>query len=78
MKQWNLLFCTGMVLYILLTILDRFIFSIPDPIYIALALISIGCVGIGGFQSRRKEEWSREDDPANPSQKKEADRRAQQ
>ena len=57
MKQRSWLVSAGIILYVLLSITDRFLCQIPDPVYIAIALIGILCIVVGFIrdsQQKRK------------------------
>ena len=45
----------GFILYFLITIIDRFMLSIPDIIYIPAAILGITLILIGIFQAKKKE-----------------------
>ena len=50
----NKLIGIGFLLYLLLTIVDRFILSIPDIIYIPTAILGIAFILTGIFQANKK------------------------
>lgn len=51
---------TGILGYIVLTIIDRFITKIPDRIYIPTALLIIAIILYGHIQNKRKKKYSKQ------------------
>ena len=47
MSKGDLLRCIGILIYVVLTIIDRFYFNIADYIYIPIALIGIAFIIVG-------------------------------
>ncbi|MBQ9072406.1 MAG: hypothetical protein IJY25_04545 [Bacilli bacterium] len=54
MKEKSLLPAIGIVIYIVLSLIDRIIVSVPDYIYIPLGLIAIIIIIIGLIKDRKK------------------------
>ena len=48
------LIALGVLIYVLLSCLDRFIVSVPNFIYIPVMIVGIALVLVGGIQKRRK------------------------
>lgn len=44
----------GIVLYVLTSVVDKFIYSIPDGLYIPLSIIGIACLIVGTFMNIKK------------------------
>lgn len=55
-KGQSLFASMGLVIYIVLTGMDRFIHKLPDALYITVALVGIVLIIIGFVQSRRKKQ----------------------
>lgn len=54
MKEKSILPAIGIVIYILLSLIDRIIVDIPDYIYISVGLIAIVIIIIGLIKDRKK------------------------
>lgn len=54
MKTKNSLICAGIVLYIAMSGIDRFIYHIPNVIYIPLAVVGIALILMGFFKDKGK------------------------
>lgn len=54
MKKGNLIRATGILLYVGISILDKFCFKIADYIYIPLALVSIILLVVGLIVSKKE------------------------
>ena len=54
MKGKNGLICAGIVLYIVMSGIDRFVYRIPNVIYIPLAIVGIALILIGFFKDKAK------------------------
>lgn len=52
-KKFNYIGSIGIVLYIIITLIDRVIYKLPDLIYIISLLIALVFVVIGIIKSRR-------------------------
>lgn len=52
-KKFNYMGSIGIVLYIIITLIDRVIYKLPDLIYIISLLIALVFVVIGIIKSRR-------------------------
>lgn len=53
MKDKSIFIRLGIVLYIVLTGIDRFVYHLPNAIYIPLALLGIAFILIGFFKSKK-------------------------
>ena len=51
---------TGILGYIILTMIDRFVTKIPDKIYIPTALLIIAIILYGHIQNKRKKQYSKQ------------------
>ena len=47
MKKTNIIASIGIVIYVIVSFIDRFFIKIPDPIYIGITLFIIGCLMVG-------------------------------
>lgn len=52
-KNFNYMGSIGIVLYVIITLIDRVIYKLPDLIYIISLLIALVFVVIGIIKSRR-------------------------
>ena len=52
-KVFNYFGSVGIIMYIIVSLIDRAIFKIPDMIYILLMLVAITCLIIGIILDRR-------------------------
>lgn len=52
-KKFNYMGSIGIVLYVIITLIDRVIYKLPDLIYIISLLIALVFVVIGIIKSRR-------------------------
>ena len=52
-KKFNYMGSVGIILYIIITLIDRVIYKLPDLIYIISLLIALVFVVIGIIKSRR-------------------------
>lgn len=52
-KKFNYMGSIGIILYIIITLIDRVIYKLPDLIYIISLLIALVFVVIGIIKSRR-------------------------
>lgn len=52
-KNFNYIGSIGIVLYVIITLIDRVIYKLPDLIYIISLLIALVFVVIGIIKSRR-------------------------
>lgn len=53
MKERNLLIKLGIVIYILMTGIDRFVAEIPNCLYIPIAIIGIAMILVGMVKYRK-------------------------
>jgi len=54
MKDKNIWVFIGIVIYIIMSGIDRFVFSIPNFIYIPLALLGIALILVGAFLGNKR------------------------
>lgn len=54
MKDRNIFISVGIIIYILISGIDRLVYHIPNKIYIPLAILVITLILIGFFKGRRK------------------------
>ena len=54
MKNKSTLICAGIVLYIAMSGIDRFVYHIPNILYIPLAIAGIALILIGFFKDKGK------------------------
>ena len=52
-KRFNYMGSIGIILYVIITLIDRVIYKLPDLIYIISLLIALVFVVIGIIKSRR-------------------------
>ncbi len=53
MKERSLIISIGILLYVIMSVVDRFIVSIPDWIYIPIAILGIALIIIGFIKSKK-------------------------
>ena len=58
MKDKNILICVGIIIYIAMSGIDRFVYHIPNIIYIPVAILGIALILIGFFKDKFKQENS--------------------
>ena len=56
MKDKNILICVGRIIYIAMSGIDRFVYHIPNIIYIPVAILGIALILIGFFKDKFKQE----------------------
>ena len=54
MKDKSILISMGFIIYIVISGIDRFVYRIPNVIYIPIAIISIVLILIGSFKDKSK------------------------
>ena len=54
MKDKSILICVGIIIYIVMTGIDRFVYHIPNIIYIPIAILGIALILIGFFKDKSK------------------------
>lgn len=54
MKERSWLISLGAIIYIILTGIDRFVYKIPNYVYIPIAIIGIGLIIIGFIKDKNK------------------------
>ena len=54
MKDLILITIIGFIMYIMLSIIDKFIYTIPNIIYIPIGILGIALILIGAFKGRDK------------------------
>lgn len=54
MKEKSFLGSIGILLYVVLTVIDRFFLGIPDYVYIPLAILGIAIIIIGFIINKKK------------------------
>lgn len=54
MKEKSYLGSIGILLYVVLTVIDRFFLEIPDCVYIPLAILGIAIIIIGFIINRKR------------------------
>lgn len=52
-KERSLIISIGILLYVIMSVVDRFIVSIPDWIYIPIAILGIALIIIGFIKSKK-------------------------
>ena len=55
MKESSYLISVGIVIYIVMSAVDRFIYHIPNIIYIPLAILGITLILIGFFKDKSQQ-----------------------
>ena len=53
MKDKNILIAIGILGYIILSIVDKFIYKLPDVIYVVVALILFILILVGGIKIKK-------------------------
>lgn len=53
MKEGNILITIGIAIYVILTIINKFIYYLPDALYISIAAIGIILILIGFIKERK-------------------------
>lgn len=54
MKDKNILVSIGIIIYILMSGIDRFVYHIPNVVYIPVAVLGIALILIGFFKNKSK------------------------
>lgn len=54
MKHKRTLMSVGIIIYIVMSGIDRFVYHIPNAIYIPLAILGIALILIGFFKDKSK------------------------
>ena len=54
MKDKRTLISVGIIIYIVMSGIDRFVYHIPNAIYIPLAILGIALILIGFFKDKSK------------------------
>ena len=54
MKDKNILISAGIIIYIAMSGMDRFVYRIPNAIYIPAAILGIALILIGFFKDNSK------------------------
>ena len=54
MKDKNILISMGIIIYIVISGIDKFVYHIPNVIYIPLAILGIAMILIGFFKGKSK------------------------
>ena len=54
MKDKSILICVGIIIYIVMTGIDRFVYHIPNVIYIPVAIFGVVLILIGFFKGKSK------------------------
>lgn len=54
MKDKNILISIGMIIYIFISGIDKFVFRIPNTIYILFAVLGITFILVGFFKDKHK------------------------
>ena len=54
MKDKSIVICVGIIIYIVMTRIDRFVYHIPNVIYIPVAIFGIALILIGFFKDKSK------------------------
>ena len=52
----QILICVGIIIYIAMSGIDRFVYHIPNIIYIPVAILGIALILIGFFKDKFKQE----------------------
>ena len=53
MKDKNILIAIGILGYVILSVIDKFIYKLPDIIYIVVALILFVLILVGGIKIKK-------------------------
>lgn len=56
MKEKNILITIGIAIYVILTIVNKFIYYLPDALYISIATIGIIFILIGFIKDRKSKD----------------------
>ena len=56
MKDKNILISMGIIIYIVMSEIDRFVYHIPNVMYIPVAVLGIALILIGFFKDKFKQE----------------------
>ena len=56
MKDKSILISVGIIIYIVMFGIDRFVYHIPNVIYIPVAILGIALILIGFFKDKFKQE----------------------
>ena len=54
MKERSTLIILGFAIYIVMSAIDKFVFTVPDAVYISLGILSIVLVVVGAFKSKKR------------------------
>lgn len=54
MKERSILIILGFAIYIVMSAIDKFVFTVPDAVYISLGILSIVLVVVGAFKSKKR------------------------
>lgn len=54
MKNKNTLILIGIAIYIIMSGIDRFVLSIPNTVYIPIAIVGIALILVGFFVDKKK------------------------
>ena len=54
MKERSFIVSLGILLYVVLSIIDRFFYKIPDYVYIPLAILGIAIIIVGFIIGKKK------------------------
>ena len=55
MRKRSTFLIVGMIIYIVMSGLDRFVVKIPNPVYIPVVIIGLALVIAGAFSGRNKD-----------------------
>lgn len=58
MKDKSILISVGSIIYIVMSGIDRFVYQIPNIIYIPVAILGIALILIGFFKDKSKNKLS--------------------
>ena len=56
MKDKSILISVGSIIYIVMSGIDRFVYQIPNIIYIPVAILGIALILVGFFKDKFKQE----------------------
>ena len=56
MKDKSILISVGIIIYIVMSGIDRFVYHMPNAIYIPVAILGIALILIGFFKDKFKQE----------------------
>lgn len=54
MNNKNILIIIGIAIYIIMSGIDRFVYRIPNAVYIPIAILGIAFILIGAFKNKNK------------------------